>query len=336
MKYASDGEDTIHLAFTEGHPETHVNGIAYAALRGGRFYAADGRQLGDLSKPLRPEEADRVYEPATAGNAWVHDLAVDAAGRPAIVYATLPSLTDHRYRYARWTGTAWRDAELTPAGPAFATGPGEPEYSGGIALDHDDPSTVFLSREVDGAHELERWRTPDGGETWSRAAVTVRSGQDNARPVVPRGRRGGEPEVVWMRGAYVDYTDYHTAVAGLFADRPAPPPAPSPTGPGGESRPPRRAVSLGIRVSTRARRRVRIVGNLRERGSRAPLAGAAVELLVRRGGRWRRVATARTARGGVVGFARRRGPSPRVRLRFPGSGTHRAALSRVRRVPAVR
>ena len=37
-------------------------------------------------------------------------------GRPRIVYAVFLSPTDHRYRHARWTGTAWEDREVTPRG----------------------------------------------------------------------------------------------------------------------------------------------------------------------------------------------------------------------------
>jgi hypothetical protein len=70
-----------------------------------------------------------VYDVARGRDrAWVHDVAHDGAGRPRIVYAVFRSATDHRYRHARWTGNAWEDRQLTPAGSFFD------EDGGGLAV----------------------------------------------------------------------------------------------------------------------------------------------------------------------------------------------------------
>jgi hypothetical protein len=101
--------------------------------------------------------------------AWVWDVASDSEGRPVIVYATFPTKTDHRYRYARWNGKRWIDVQLARAGGSIVPGGRERQYSGGIALDHGDPSTVYLSRKIRGVFEIERWRTPNRGRTWTRS-----------------------------------------------------------------------------------------------------------------------------------------------------------------------
>jgi hypothetical protein len=42
----------------------------------------------------------------------------------------------------------------------------EPNYSGGIALDHSDPSRLALSRSINGVFEIEFWSTNNGGQSW--------------------------------------------------------------------------------------------------------------------------------------------------------------------------
>src|SRR3954452_21075138 len=140
VKYDARG-DTIHVAYTEGHPNATQTGIRYAAFRDGRLYRADGSLIGDA--PVSAARGERVY--GGSARAWVWDVASDSEGRPVIVYATFPSRADHRYRYARWNGTRWIDVELTRAGGSIDESGREAQYSGGMSLDHGDPSTVYLS-----------------------------------------------------------------------------------------------------------------------------------------------------------------------------------------------
>ena len=158
----SDGAETIHVAFTDGHPRETATSLYYARYTAGGWQRADGTPLP--GPPFAPRDAGRIYDVAQKRHhAWVHDVAVDADGRPRIVYAAFESPTDHRYRHARWTGTKWDDRQLVPAGPFFDEDGGEKQYSGGIAFDHADPAIVYLSRPVGGRFEIERWQTPDGG-----------------------------------------------------------------------------------------------------------------------------------------------------------------------------
>ena len=95
------------------------------------------------------EEAELIHDAKTSGvRGWIWDVAIDDKGRPAIVYAACPSESDHRYRYARWNGRAWVDNEICKAGGWFPQTPAgkrepEPHYSGGVILDHGDPSIVY-------------------------------------------------------------------------------------------------------------------------------------------------------------------------------------------------
>ena len=214
VKYASNGRDKIHFAFTEGNPGSAETNINYAYYKAGALYRADGTRIKGMGKlPLSPKEADSVFD--TDEKTWVHDIALDRAGRPIIVFTTLPSETKHNYRYARWTGKAWKTFPVTAAGGSIGDGSGRDRYySGGITLDHENPSVVYLSREVKGTFEVETWQTSDGGRTWTRKAVTSGSSTQNVRPISPRGLRSffDDMSVVWMRGAYSHYLNYQTDI----------------------------------------------------------------------------------------------------------------------------
>ncbi len=212
IKFSSNKTNRIHFAFTQGHPRNINTNIYHAYYRNGAFYRANGTRIKSLSSlPLSPTETDKIYD--TDYRSWVHDIALDPYGRPIIVFAVFPSTLDHRYYYARWTGLSWRRYQITPAGGTISDSR-EPHYSGGITLDHEDPSVVYLSREVNGMHEVETWRTSDGGPTWSRAAVTSSSSVDNVRPISPRGLQPFDDDmsVVWMRGNYNYYLTYQTDI----------------------------------------------------------------------------------------------------------------------------
>lgn len=218
IKFVTDGRRRIHFAFTDGHPRKEpANSIYYAYYDSGAFYRADGTLIKTMAGlPFTPSEADQVYSGAdTTGRAWIWDIALDRKGKPVIVHSTHPEEADHRYRYARWTGRSWASTEVARAGGWFPQSlpdqlEREPHYSGGIYLDHGDPSVVYLSRPVNGVFEIEQRITPDGGATWKTYPVTSGSSRNNVRPFVPRGYQGKGPAVIWMAGDYIHYTRYHT------------------------------------------------------------------------------------------------------------------------------
>lgn len=225
FKIASDGKSTFHIAFTDGHPRDEpTNSIYYLKYVHGAFYKADGTRIGTMDTlPIQPSDSDIVYDAKPSKvRAWIWDVAQDSTGNPVIAYARFPKETDHRYHYAHWIGDHWLDTELVAAGGWFPQTPAgeherEPHYSGGLALDHADPSIVYLSRKIDGMFEIERWITKNGGKTWRSTAITSKSTHPNVRPIVARNVGGGE-YVLWMQGDYVHWIDYHTGIMLLGPD----------------------------------------------------------------------------------------------------------------------
>jgi len=81
-----------------------------------------------------------------------------------------------------------------------------------MGLDYSNPATVYLSRQVNGTFEIEKWDTPDKGMTWHSLLITQESNGLNVRPIVPRGYSGAVPHVLWMFGSYEHYTEFKTGI----------------------------------------------------------------------------------------------------------------------------
>jgi len=228
-RFCQDKTGAIHFAFTTGHPRDVANNkIYYACLRDGKFYKADGTFIKEFTGTssaltIDKNEAETVYD-ASKGKGWIWDITVDEGNQPVMVFASFPSDTDHRYHYARWTGTQWFSKEITNGGKWFpqtiAGGTeSEPNYSGGIIMDYNDPSIVYLSKQVKNSFEIFRFTTPDKGTTWDSTAITWNTPSNlvNVRPIVPRNHKKGYFDLLWMRGSYIHYTNYNTAIV-YYAD----------------------------------------------------------------------------------------------------------------------
>jgi hypothetical protein len=222
MKTGSNGKKKIHFAFTDGHPRDEpTNSIYYMCYKNDSLFKANGESIGKLSDaPFDPAQTDMVYDARlTNEKAWIWDIAEDKDGSPVIVYARFPDDSNHCYYYAAWNGTSWDNRFMINSGGWFPRTPHgktepEPNYSGGIGLDHEDPSVVYLSVKRDSVFEIEKWTTCNKGLTWSTEAITCRSKNDNVRPFAIRNAAGGCPmQVIWMNAErYIHYTDYRSSL----------------------------------------------------------------------------------------------------------------------------
>lgn len=222
LKTDADGKEKIHFAFTDGHPRMEpTNSIYYMCYRNDSLFKANGEIIGRLDDaPFEPGKTDMVYDAElTSEKAWIWDVAEGTDGNPVMVYARFPDDTNHCYYYARWNGESWDNHLMINSGRWFPQTPlgkkePEPNYSGGIALDHEDPSIVYLSVDRDGVFEIEKWKTSDNGMSWSVEAITSNSKNDNVRPFAIRNAADdSNMQIIWMNvNRYVHYTDFHTSL----------------------------------------------------------------------------------------------------------------------------
>lgn len=220
-KYFSDGDTKIHMIFTDGHPRNEsLNSVYYCYYEDGAFWKADGTQICTLSElPFQPEEASVVYHPdPSTGRAWICDI-VEKDEIPFILYTRHPQETDHRYHYAWFNSGKWEDHEICKAGKWFPqTQVGqvekEPHYMGNMTFNPNKPNEIYVSREVNGTFEIEKFITNNGGSSWQITPITENSTFNNVRPYVPRYQPSNAKTVVlWMENKpYIHYTNYETDI----------------------------------------------------------------------------------------------------------------------------
>ena len=230
MKVTSNGRDEIHFAFTDGHPRNEpLNSIYYLKYKAGKFYKADGSEIGTMSSlPVEHEDCDMVYdayssfeESRNGVRAWIWDVAIGDNGNPAVVYTRLPEETRHQYYYANWDGAKWSNSKISEGGSSFPrydrpkeNREPEPHYSGGIYLDHENLNVVYYSKPVNDIFEIFTAVSIDNGQTWEESSISSNSEYDNVRPFAIRGA-GDEAtsQLLWMLNVrYSQYTDYDTKI----------------------------------------------------------------------------------------------------------------------------
>lgn len=213
LKMKSNGVDTIHFTVTDGHPRTFTtNSVYHFWYHDGEWMKSDGTSL---SPGFLPSACTKIYD-GTTNRGWLWDICADPdTGHPVVTFQARHSPLDIRYHYARWNGSEWSDHEVVSGGRTLynITG-GEDDYAGGMMLNYDDPSIAYVSRVINGVHELERWITPDGGASWTSEPITTDSGTGvkNFRPYYVT---DGPLELVWCRGPYVSYGEFSTDIYAL-------------------------------------------------------------------------------------------------------------------------
>lgn len=215
LKISSDNKSRIDFVFTDGHPKIGAASVYHMYYEKGKFHQTNGVDIASIQEvPLQINKINKVYDVSkTNVKSWIWDIALDKKGRPVIAYAQYPSVNEHIYHYARWIGKRWADSELINSG-RYITSPEkngkvlEEHYSGGVVLDHNDPSNVYLSRQVNGIFEIEHWKLK--GDNWKKDAITRGSETNNIRPYVVAHNTKTKPIVLWMNGIYNHYTRFKT------------------------------------------------------------------------------------------------------------------------------
>lgn len=226
VKYSSDNKSKIHIVYTDGHPkEEKDNSLYYAYYENGTFYKANGNKITSIdSIPFRPRDASIVYQPQeNTGRAWLSDISQDKKGNPVILFTKSPTVFNHQYWYAMYKDGKWNSYKICDSGRWFpdAKRSGketEPYYFGNMTIHPDNSNVVYLSRQINGIFEIERWETNDNGKKWNTEAITKNSKYNNVRPFLPRGLKANQDEIVlWMENKeYESFIRFKTAIKYLI------------------------------------------------------------------------------------------------------------------------
>lgn len=190
--------------------------IYHMYYEGGNWHKTDGTQI-TASLPFAAADLTKVQNGDATTPLWIWDIAIDGTGKPVIVYVSFTSTTNHRYRYAHWTGSVWETHEIMAGGTYIPTesalgNPIEAYYSGGVYLDHNDPTIVYTSVGSGGDRwDLYRNVTADHGTSWTSTQLT-NSGK-HVRPVTVL-NHVDDLQVLDMSGTYASYVNWNTATEG--------------------------------------------------------------------------------------------------------------------------
>ena len=214
-KYVGDGNRVIHGIFSNGHVRNYKNSLFYFRYEGEDLFALSGRHIASLaSVPIALSRLDRVYRYSdSGGRAWPHDIALQANGRPRIVYTRRNGGPFGRdtFWYAYHNGERWVSRRIVEAGA------GRQSFtSGGATLDHEDPRFVYLSRTIGRWNQVEQWFTPDEGRSWDVRQLTDDPDHYSIRPVTPRGLTDAN-RIIYSRGdeTTIGFTNYRTRIHAL-------------------------------------------------------------------------------------------------------------------------
>lgn len=206
---------------------------------------------GDQADTTGPERGTVVYqyrnEPYAngedqddylpGGRGWTWDITYQPNGNPVCAFQVkvfnvtgTSGFRDDRiyYYYATWDGSQWNKKLIAQGGrPLYSA---ERSYGGGMSIDPENPNVVYISSNHEAPadldlnnanlnsterYEIYRGITNDGGETFSWEAITANSHEDNLRPIVAE-NHDYDRHALWFQGSYNTYTDYDTAVVGIF------------------------------------------------------------------------------------------------------------------------
>lgn len=243
-KYSSNGVDRIDIIATEFHPRDYNTSLYHAYIKVGKLHDSAGNVVDgdvfdlatsfDVTKISSVDNFTKVFQagPTENSRAWQSDVQIYPDGSISVLFKARDGAynSDHRVGadshnvwFARYdpVAKAWSKHEIAKAGGRLFTGGAESDYTGLGALDPDDPSTIYISTEVNpltnartAHHEIYKGVTADGGAMWAWTAVTENSSYDNLRPIIPKWDTQNTA-VIWWRGSMSSSQNYDTAVTGL-------------------------------------------------------------------------------------------------------------------------
>lgn len=202
----------IHFVATNGGATgggyTGFTALFHWYWEAGVYRKSDGTSMG--SPPFDFTDATEAY--VGTESVFMENIAVDEDGYPIFcaidVIAGNPSVV-----YRRWNGSAWQGSVVADVGTGYSYNFGFDPQAYGDCVDVSDPDALWVIREVAGNSELWRYRTSDGGLTFSGLPVT--SGSSDLQ-ITPFPVHGGSDvlRVLWSIGSWTHYDNWSMGLRG--------------------------------------------------------------------------------------------------------------------------
>jgi hypothetical protein len=220
-------------AYTEHHPRDYNTSIYHGYIRGGKSYNSTGSvmdsNITDQSAP-KPASFTRVFAANTSmggvqiTRCWMSDIQTYGSNSIAIIFSGRAnnSESDHRYIYARFSGSSWSNHYLCKAGAKMYSS--EEDYVGLAAIDPSNPDVIYVSTPINpqndstnlGVREIFKGETSNQGSSWTWTPITENSVRDNFRPIVPKWD-SQNTALLWWRGTYNTAQNFDAAVVGIIS-----------------------------------------------------------------------------------------------------------------------
>ena len=222
-KYMSNGRDRIYMTYTTAHPEIQTPNYVYFNYIHVKGTNAKDIRLTDVEERLLSNVNDSVHKVAatseyvssypaavvdhTPYRDWIWQVSKDTSGAPVIAMVRISNdKRSHDYYHAKWTGSEWRKTFLAHGGGHFHQSPDlENCYSGGMAIDEQQPNVIYCSVPVMGrsqkVYEIIKY-TLDAAYSVSSDTVTRNSLKNNVRPYTIQHHGKSPLRLVWMHGDY--------------------------------------------------------------------------------------------------------------------------------------
>jgi len=221
IRYAPD-RDICRVAFS-GHPTNgNMHDILYCYFRtSGSGISGDVVSGGSTIKnifdtdwtPLELANLQMVYN---SNNTGKRARLFDIGDSLEICFVEFTTLTDGQYKYATWNGTGFDIKDVTSAGKVFGGGSKRYYYGGMMFTGHVNTGDFFLSRYDDGDWVIERYTTPNDGDTWNVREIERSSYYKLIRPYAVNNPSSFE-HMMYSKGIYSDenYTEFNMIIKGV-------------------------------------------------------------------------------------------------------------------------
>ena len=198
----SDGTSRIDFAATDGDASSgNTASLYHFYYTGGSYFKSDGTTI-TVSRPYAPSNLTKVHDGATSGSLNVPE-GISSTGPTLtwLAYDPAGSSSDTIYWYGRFTGGAWSVHQIGDTGSLPSN------VEGGIAVDKNDPSKLYVGKTISGLWQMFLYQTPDGGSTWTTQQLTTDADQPNTRPFTPTNAAAGL-SCLWLYGPQTPVTPY--------------------------------------------------------------------------------------------------------------------------------